>query len=144
MRARSSQNFLHNCFALQKWWICMALVSLLKIAWHFCQKSLRNQVFPGGPHPSFILARRCLTYLSRWKQVCSSWYGPGQKSVCLCWCNFGFDFHTFILASKNHNNGFYMHSTRVAVAGCSLTDENIKLHTVTDMKVNFNSLLQLC
>ena len=32
------------------------------------------------PHPSTILARRCLTSVIRWERVCSSWYGRRRQT----------------------------------------------------------------
>ena len=85
------------------------------------------------PHPSTILARRCLTSVIGREQVCSSWYGRRQKTVTFC--------------STHSSSSFSLHTTskRIAcdVAFLASTStvqiKNIKLQIVTDIKVSIDS-----
>ena len=91
------------------------------------------------PHPSTILARRCLTSVIRRERVCSSWYGRRQHDVNVCPCLFVLNFfqvqYRVPQALPNHIQG------RSKRAVEELQIKNIKLHIVTDIKVNFNSML---
>ena len=96
------------------------------------------------PHPSTILARRCLTSVIRRERVCSSWYGRRRqlvKSACshstLAQIGYvhGHTCSRMPQVQKNHIPG------RPSKAIFNLQIKNIKLHIVTDIKVTFNSML---
>ena len=96
------------------------------------------------PHPSTILARRCLTSVIRRERVCSSWYGRRrqlEKSACSdsaleqIGYVYGHTCSRMPQVQKNHIPG------RPSKAIFKLQIKNIKLHIVTDIKVTFNSML---
>ena len=97
------------------------------------------------PHPSTILARRCLTSVIRRERVCSSWYGRRRqlvKSACShsTLAQIGYVYgHTcsrMPQVQKNHIPG------RPWKAIFKLQIKNIKLHIVTDIKVTINSIFE--
>ena len=85
------------------------------------------------PHPSTILARRCLTAVIGREQVCSSWYGRRRPGIIFC--------------PAHSSSSFSLHSTSigserpVALPRDSLSSQikNIKLLIVTDIKVRIGS-----
>ena len=46
----------------------------------YFEKAYDTRCSQAVPHPSTILARRCLTAVIRREQVCSSWYGRRQRA----------------------------------------------------------------
>ena len=82
------------------------------------------------PHPSTILARRCLTAVIGREQVCSSWYGRRQRTIC-----FG---------ETPSSSSFSPHTTSLTTTrsdaprnnSAMAQIKNIKLLIVTDIKVS--------
>ena len=85
------------------------------------------------PHPSTILARRCLTAVIGREQVCSSWYGRRQRYS--------------LSSSPKSSSSFSLHSTSVSSkkkraprnSNGKSQIKNIKLQIVTDIKVRIDS-----
>ena len=109
----------------------------------FMPKAYGTRCSQAVPHPSTILARRCLTSVIRRERVCSSWYGRRQHDVNFCPClfvlsstlNFFQVQYRVPQALPNHIQGLSKRAVE------ELQIKNIKLHIVTDIKVNFNSML---
>ena len=110
----------------------------------FQPKAYGTRCSQAVPHPSTILARRCLTSVIRRERVCSSWYGRRrqlEKSACSdsaleqIGYVYGHTCSRMPQVQKNHIPG------RPSKAIFKLQIKNIKLHIVTDIKVTFNSML---
>ena len=89
------------------------------------------------PHPSTILARRCLTSVIRRERVCSSWYGRRQltRKCCPCLCT---SCYPSFVGTPQYFPGIDLVSWPTNSQMVQI--KNIKLHIVTDIKVNFNSM----
>ena len=89
------------------------------------------------PHPSTIPARRCLTSVIRRERVCSSWYGRRQltRKCCPCLCT---SCYPSFVGTPQYFPGIDLVSWPTNSSKVQI--KNIKLHIVTDIKVNFNSM----
>ena len=94
------------------------------------RKAYDNRCSQAVPHPSTILARRCLTAVIGREQVCSSWYGRRQR--------------TNLFGKTHSSSSFSLHSTSVSMPPeealprntAMAQIKNIKLQIVTDIKVS--------
>ena len=71
------------------------------------QKAYGTRCSQAVPHPSTILARRCLTSVIRRERVCSSWYGRRQRGLEFSYTDFAFTSHNIaspILRVSRHRS----------------------------------------
>ena len=97
------------------------------------QKAYGTRCSQAVPHPSTILARRCLTAVIGREQVCSSWCGRRQS--------------TNLFGETPSSSSFSLHTTSLTTTrsdaprnnNAMAQINNIKLPIVTDIKVSADS-----
>ena len=111
---------------------------VVRIYLRFFSKAYGTRCSQAVPHPSTILARRCLTSVIRRERVCSSWYGRRQltRKCCPCLCT---SCYRKFMGTPQYFPGIDQVSWPTNSSKVQI--KNIKLHIVTDIKVNFNSML---
>ena len=84
--------------------------------WFFRSKGYGTRCSQAVPHPSTILARRCLTSVIGRERVCSSWYGRRQRKA---------------LASESQDVAFRSSCTRACILVCEHARTHLSMHVCT-------------
>ena len=125
------------CTNYTYWQLLIIVVIMIRVG-----KAYGTRCSQAVPHPSTILARRCLTSVIRRERVCSSWYGRRQLAPDFNWCHFFKPVSDFFYNRLGTPQALLILQVAPLRSKTSKVQiKNIKLHIVTDIKVTFNSML---